>query len=209
MDNRTRVLGNAVDRGAYEIECEDTSNLYDWNADGLVNLLEFNGFSRAWLAHDPNDPAWLADPNSTDPNLSEGWYEWKYRYNLDTSNGSTYAVDLADLMAWVEESPWLWQACWKTEFYQTENSQPMAMMLTDEISVLTAQTETILKAQVVEEKPARQQMAELAAAIGFLQQIWLDEPDLRQQISEEDWRCFMESVYQNYKDLRTNKVWLE
>jgi len=206
MDNRTRVMGNAVDRGAYEIECEDTSNLHDWNADGLVNLSEFNGFSRAWLSHDPNDPAWLADPNVADPNLSEGWYEWKYRYNLDTTNGSTYAVDLADLMAWVEESPWLWMACWKTEFYQTESSQPMAMMLTDEISVLTAQTETVLTAQVIEEKPARQQMAELVAAIGFLQQIWLGEPDLQQEINAEDWQVFMDTLNQSLFDLKTENV---
>jgi len=40
------------------------------SANGVINLYEFNFFSRAWLAHDPNDPAWLAEPN-----LSEDWYD--------------------------------------------------------------------------------------------------------------------------------------
>jgi len=70
MDNRDRVQGNDVDRGAYEIECEDASNSLDWNVDGLVNLYEFNYFSRAWLTYDPNNP--FCDPNNPgyvgDPN---------------------------------------------------------------------------------------------------------------------------------------------
>jgi hypothetical protein len=39
----------AVDIGAYEINCEEISNELDFNADGLVNLVEFNSLSLAWL----------------------------------------------------------------------------------------------------------------------------------------------------------------
>ncbi len=112
MDSRSRVLGDAVDRGAYEIECEDTSNRFDLNADGRVNLHEFNGFSKAWRGHDPNDPVWLADPNLADPNLSEGWDEWKSRYNYEAGGNSRYSIDLADLAVFLEDAPWLWTACW-------------------------------------------------------------------------------------------------
>lgn len=62
---------------ADEIYCTDNNlsddDVYhplDWNTDGLVNLYEYNYFARAWLSHDPNDPA--LDPNDVryDPNLS-------------------------------------------------------------------------------------------------------------------------------------------
>lgn len=49
MDGKERVYGMAVDIGAYEINCEEISNELDFNADGLVNLVEFNSLSLAWL----------------------------------------------------------------------------------------------------------------------------------------------------------------
>ena len=63
MDRNERVLGLAVDIGAYEVSCEDTSNEHDWNADGLINWGEFAYLASVWRAHDPNDPA-LTDPNN-------------------------------------------------------------------------------------------------------------------------------------------------
>jgi hypothetical protein len=126
MDNRTRVLGTAVDRGAYEIECEDVSNELDWNADGLVNLIEFAKFSGAWLSHDPNDPGITTDPNLinephyVDPITYAYWQEhWDPACNLDdTSDTDTeYEIDLADLVIFCGDSPenWLWKACWKDD----------------------------------------------------------------------------------------------
>jgi hypothetical protein len=126
MDNRTRVLGTAVDRGAYEIECEDVSNELDWNADGLVNLIEFAKFSGAWLSHDPNDPGITTDPNLinephyVDPITYAYWQEnWDPMCNLDdTEDADTeYEIDLADLVVFCGDSPqnWLWSACWKND----------------------------------------------------------------------------------------------
>jgi hypothetical protein len=123
MDNRTRVLGNDVDRGAYEIECDQTGNTFDWNADGMVNMAEFNIFSKAWLKHNPNDPAiinpnhpdhqYLTDPNSPgyiDPNCFTEWDSTASHYNFADTGASQYAIDTADLMVFLDH--WQWMACW-------------------------------------------------------------------------------------------------
>jgi hypothetical protein len=197
MDSRVRVLGTRVDIGAYEIDCEDTANLYDLNADGLVNLHEFNLLSRAWLAHDPNDPAWVADPNLADPNLSEDWYEWKHKCNLTTTGGSAYQVDLADLVLWVEESPWLWIACWKAEAILSEQS-----VYSSEASMMLAGVETLsFETEAVEEKSPIEQAVDLAEIIIQLEQLWKDEPDIQQEINSDDWNRFMESVYNSLSEL--------
>ena len=118
-----RKYGTHVDIGADEIySCDEPltedniSNDLDWNADGVVNLYEFSFFQRAWLSHDPNDDEWLADPNLVDPNLSEGWYEWKYQCNLDATEDTDteFQVDLADLDIFWDE--WLWEACWRDNY---------------------------------------------------------------------------------------------
>lgn len=206
MDNRARVLGAAVDRGAYEIDCEDTSNTWDWNADGLVNYSEFNGFSKAWMGHDPNDPAWLANPAIRDPNLSEGWYEWKYKYNVATGGESAYSIDLADVLYFAEESPWLWRACW----VNPEDVQMQQMTLSGgEELVMFTQSEPLTEMPAIEEKSVQEQILDLASTIVFLEQIWLEEPDLQQQISAEDWQVFMDTVYQNMLDLHTGAVPIE
>jgi len=206
MDNRDRVLGTAVDRGAYEIECEDTSNSYDRNADGLVNLVEFNAFSKAWLSHDPNDPMWIADPNLAEPNLTPAWNPV---CNFNTTGDSAYAIDLADLMDWVEEAPWLWKACWVTE-------ESLSEMLAGGDNMLMGDEEVILFSEimassepVVEEKSVQEQILDLASAIVFLERIWLEEPDIQAEISAEGWQKFMDAVYQNLLELQTQDVPIE
>jgi hypothetical protein len=204
MDGKIRVYGAAVDIGAYEIDCEDVSNAMDWNADGIVNLYEFNFFSKAWLSHDPNDPAWRADPNLADPNLSEGWYDWKYRFNLDATSNSAYQVDLADLIVFAEEIPWLWQACWRTEFWPSE-----MMMSGIGERVLLGRSEMAFETQVIQEKSAQEQILDLANVIVQLEQIWLDEPDIQQTINADDWQRFIKAVYQSLFEIETESIQIE
>lgn len=106
MDNDERLYGTFVDIGADEVQCTDVSNNLDWNADGLVNYIEFSAFAQAWLSHDPDDPT-PPDPNDT--------VYWNPLCNLDaTENTDTeYVIDLADLKVFVNDTPWLWEACWK------------------------------------------------------------------------------------------------
>ncbi|MEN6309313.1 MAG: right-handed parallel beta-helix repeat-containing protein [Anaerohalosphaeraceae bacterium] len=125
-----RKYGSAVDIGADEVyDCyddvltdADVHNDLDWNADGIVNLVEFNEFSVAWLSHNPEDPAWLADPNLADPNSAAAWNP---RCNLNSTGSSTYTIDTADLTAFLND--WLWVACWKLEEINTAIAQTESM----------------------------------------------------------------------------------
>ncbi len=105
MDRENRVMGTRADIGADEVDpdCADESHPLDRNADGLVNLIEFEKFSRAWLTHDPNDPQM---PSGIDPN---DFRHWNPRCDLDQD----YDVDLADLRLFAED--WLWTACWRLD----------------------------------------------------------------------------------------------
>jgi uncharacterized repeat protein (TIGR01451 family) len=135
MDNEDRVADNRVDIGADEIHCEDIANDWDWNHDGLVNYVEFNPFSQAWLSHDPNDPE-LNDPNYpnyylyNDPNgvyyvSPETRAAWREDFNLDAAGTSQYLIDLPDFLAWMEESECLWIACWRPEYHPLDYTPPL------------------------------------------------------------------------------------
>jgi uncharacterized repeat protein (TIGR01451 family) len=224
MDDRDRVLGIAVDRGAYEIECEDTSNSMDWNADGLINLYEFNFFSKAWLAHDPNEPG-LADPNMA--------ANWNPQCNLDATDGSTYEIDLADLMVFLGDAPWLWKACWldleELEMQQMSSGsgESMLTLSSSEIVTLSAdegmakavipvqaeiQSDSMAESEallVVEEKPVTEQIADLQDSITFLESLWSENTDIQQTIDPNDWQEFMDSVSQSLLELQIKTVQIE
>jgi hypothetical protein len=213
MDGRDRVLGNYADMGAYEIDCEDVSNeLWDNNADGIVNMVEFNRWARVWLAHDPDDPAilnpghpdyeYLTDPNSpgyVTPESRAAWYPDGYTFNYVAAGTSQYSIDLTDLLYWLEEAPWLWVACWKTEAMQLE----MMMAGGSEMLRMVGFEPLLLETQAVPQKTVLEQMAELANAIVQLENLWLTEPDIRQAIEPDSWDSIMEAVYQNLYELAT------
>ncbi|HPD48688.1 MAG TPA: right-handed parallel beta-helix repeat-containing protein, partial [Anaerohalosphaeraceae bacterium] len=203
MDRKDRVYGMAVDRGAYEVTCEDTSNVWDWNADGIVNFHDvFAGLAAVWHAYDPNDPA-ILDPNHpdheyrTDPN-SPGyvapeamalWYPEGYQYNFSLAGSSQYAVDVADLAVFVEQAPWLWTACWRIE------GEPIQMMSGgsggDMMFVQASETPAI------QEKLPQEQMSDLVNIVGQLEDLWLTDPNIRQEIDSTDWQGFMDALYDN------------
>ena len=69
-----------------------------------------------------------------------------------------------------------------------------------------AQPFAVAETPVIQEKSVQEQMFDLASAIVFLEQIWLEEPDLQQEIDAEAWQEFMDSVYQNLLDLQTGTI---
>lgn len=219
MDGRPRKSGYAVDAGAYEIACDmDVSSPYDLNADGLINLEEFARFSRFFGAHDPNDTA-LTDPNNfdydyrTDPNspgyvTSEQtalWYPDGHKFNFATQGLSAHAIDLADLLAFLEDAPWLWKACW----VDLEEMQMQQMMSAGESMQTFAMSEITSEPPVIQQKSVQEQMVDLATAILFLEQIWLEDPLIQQEIDAQAWQGFMDAVYQNLMELQAVTVQLE
>ncbi len=144
-DAEERLDGDGVEIGADELHScsgdylpEDFANSLDFNADGLVNMDEFGLFSQSWLGHDPNDPAWVADPNMLNPDYvhpilgpARAALAWSSRCNLASTGNSRYAIDIADLEMFVAEGNWLWQACWKV-LSEPLPAEAMTMMASPE-----------------------------------------------------------------------------
>jgi len=209
MDRKDRVYGLAVDRGAYEVTCEETSSPWDWNADGIVNFHEFGRFAAVWRAHDPNDPAFI-DPNHPDheyvtepnspgyvaPEAMALWYPDGCLYNFSIAGSSLYCIDVADLAAFVEDPPWLWMACWleQGELLQMGFGE-MGMMA--------------FEVQPVEMESVESQMKRLVNVIGPLESLWLTDPDIQQEINAADWQQFMDALYDNLIDLYEGTIQIE
>jgi uncharacterized repeat protein (TIGR01451 family) len=207
MDGNPRVYGVAPDMGAYELSCDsNVSSEWDWrHADGLVNLAEFALFSRVWLAHDPNDPgiidpnhpdhAYLTEPNSpgrvTASSLA-AWYPDGHTFNYTATGASQYRIDLADLLYWIDEAPWLWTACW----VNLPEPQPQQMMAGGEMLLMGGFESMTLQTEVVPEKTVPKQMTELAGTIVQLENLWLMEPEMQETINPDEWSRFVDTVYQ-------------
>jgi hypothetical protein len=207
-DGELRLFGDGVDVGADEVyNCydeyvseADVHNDLDWDADGIVNLKEFNAFSRAWLSRSPDE---YGDPNFIDPNEIANWNP---NCNLTDTGSSQYVIDLADLEIFLED--WLWVACWKLQEINTMTTMMSGggeMMLMSE-TVMSFQTVIPAQAEIQVIQPeatVEEQIFQLQDAIAFLEQIWLEEPDLQQEISTEDWQAFLDTIHQNLVDLQT------
>jgi parallel beta-helix repeat protein len=232
IDGEPREYGSEIDMGADEIYCtdgnlddDDVFKSSDWDSDGLVNLHEYNYFAEAWLSHDPNDPA-VKDPNNPvndpndpayiDPNRLEGWYEWKYICNLDDTpeTNTEYEIDLADLeIFW---SDWCWKACY-VNFDTWMHTFGLVDGDTDEMYESQTSSATVLNTQkkpapvveeqavVVEEKSIQEQILDLESAIKFLEEIWMEDDGIQQEIDPDAWQKFMDSVYQSLLDLQSQE----
>lgn len=224
IDGEPREYGSEIDMGADEIYCTDgnldDSDVFkspDWDSDGLVNLHEYSYFAETWLSHDPNDPAFdpndvsynpnLTDPNSPeylDPNQLAGWYEWKYICNLDDEGESAYQIDLADLeIFW---SDWCWKACYVNfdtwmytfglidgdtdEMYESQTSSAMVLNIQKKPAPV-----------VIEEKTIEEQLTDIQEIAGWLENLWDEDPSVRDEIDEQQWNEFMNHIYDWMDDL--------
>ncbi len=189
-----RKYGDAVDVGADEVyDCHDdhlsdadVHNDCDFDADGIVNLDEFNTFSKAWLSFDPNCSHL---PNPVDPNQILHWNPvCDLDHDLD--------VDETDLIQFCNN--WLWIACWKldevnTAMMATQSSMqplslmPAPMMAQDNLSTASLQEtsapEPVFESVAMAEEPAIVQEDGEASAetlteiIDFLNEALLTETD--------------------------------
>jgi len=55
--------------------------------------------------------------------------------------------------------------------------------------------------QVTSEPPAFKQIGELADIILKLEEIWLTDPAIQQEIDSSEWQGFMDALYYNLLDL--------
>jgi hypothetical protein len=168
IDGEDRVMGSFVDVGADEVDpaCNDVYHPIDWNADGVVNLLEFSEFSHSWMTCDPNRPGGTSgyDPNDL--------LRWNSKCDLDQD----YDVDLADLVILADNQTrnWLWVACWRLELQSEQLEQMMNMAPAGGMQMQSSLSDfTSVKTSIITtEKPIREQIIELKDTIQFLEEIW-------------------------------------
>ena len=137
------------------------------------------------------------DPNFADPNEYESWNP---RCNLEQSGDSEHKIDLADLAVFVEEVPWLWRACWL-------DGEDLFRQIVGGGEGMSRRGNAILANQP--EPSSKQKIADLVSIIVFLEKIWLEEPDIQQEIDVQIWQEFMDSVYQGLLDLQSIDVQIE
>jgi hypothetical protein len=207
MDDDGRVANSRVDIGADEVDCEDVSNPLDWDADGLVNLKEFSKFQKAWLSRDSE----FWDPNLVDPN---DFINWNSLCDLNND----HQVTLPDIVQFLDDSPWLWQACWKNSglyeammmFGGDNVAEASSFGISSTIPAASIQTETLQEVpeqQSVQSEPTiEEQILSLKDSIEFLEKLWLEEPDIQQEIDADDWKAFIDAVHQSLLELQVLKT---
>jgi hypothetical protein len=212
MDSESRVVGDYVDVGADELySCDgdysedDFYNALDWNADGVVNMQEISGFSSAWLSHDPGEPG-LADANDA--------VNWNSACNLDDTGDSEYIIDLADLVVFASETPWLWEACWRDnyiEMYGMMMGGGEAMfglgaeeVMMESVPASSEETSYVEEEQNVYADKSEQELALFVKGIYELieqLEIWIEE-DLDDTESAKEIIGHLEAMLQDIKESR-------
>ena len=182
MDGRVRVMEATADMGAYEV------NLFDLDVDGRVNLYEFGVLASVWRAHDPEDPQSAGVPAE---NLAL-WNSDAEKCNFANTGYSEYAIDFADLAAFVEGAPWPLPGGLPQEGGSVE-----MMMGGGEGMLLTGLETTSLVIQAVPKGSTSERLADLVNIVGQLETIWLADPSIQQEIDGGDWQQFMEALYGN------------
>jgi len=204
IDGDGRISGLHADIGADEIACEDTSDSLDWTADGVINLEEFATLSAAWRTHDPNDP--VCDPNHpghvSDPNAPgyidpASFANWNATCDFDAD----FDVDLDDLLGWVQNGSWLWQACWRGErigMMRSAGGEPTTALAAPGPVSLVAEP-----SRVPGEKPLFERMRQGARIAVFLERLRRNHPEIEEAVDKDDWARFVGDVYEWLYELRT------
>ncbi|MCK5563884.1 MAG: DUF11 domain-containing protein [Planctomycetes bacterium] len=165
IDNDDRVYDGDVDLGSDEVSCtDDIANVLDFNGDGLVNNLEFAMFARAWLTS-------LGDPN----------------YIEDCDRNEDDEIDIYDIKEFA--NGWAWQACWKKLPPQTAQASQQSMMMPMSMSLDAMTIEAPEPEPTIEER-----IAQAEDNIAFLERIWLEDEEVQDHYTEQEWDDFIGKI---------------
>jgi hypothetical protein len=137
-------------------------------------------------------------PNPIDPNAI---LHWNPICDLD----SDLDVDMGDLVLFIPE--WCWKACWRFDILAMQQPVTINAISTDGITenrLLSVDSiETVDRGILSPQKSTQQEALELQDAIQFLEQLWLDDPVLRETNTTESWNSFMRSLQESLVELKT------
>jgi len=183
--NWTGIGSAIVDMDADEVACDDVFDEWDFNADGIVNLHEFSGMADAWLKDDPNDP---------------NWTDTYQKYDL-VEDGQIDIDDLNALVCYEDDEKWLWEACW----FSSDTLMMMGMdggmdkamaaaAMTDE-QIEQAKLDKWYKTRPPHVMTVWEEIKLVEESLDWLEKVWLEDEQLRKEVSEEEWKEFINSLY--------------
>ena len=222
IDTDARVYNSRVDMGADEVSCTDVSNLSDFNGDGIVNYRDFAVLSKSWL-HD--DPAVSSDPNDIvnwnpkcDLNyddtvdvddlaiVADAWL-WEACYRLAAEGTLMETMSMMSTMSYDISAPMAFEP---VAVMSLEDSDTF---IVDDIANQLIEVQLQFKADKIAE--AREHRAYLASLptteeriaqaednILFLERIWLEDEEIQDHYTEQDWDDFIGKIETWIDDLK-------
>jgi hypothetical protein len=159
-------------------------------------MVEYAAFAASWLVPDSNE---LFNPQ------------------CDLNNDNY--IDLADFAGFCEG--WLWTACWRLDLQQLLTQQMMMSSVENVAEASGFKSSAVIPAQECHpglrsgvqatqiEESIEQQILNLQDTIAFLDQLWLEEPDIRREINAKDWQNFIRAVHHSLSDLQAESIQME
>jgi len=188
IDGDDRIInwtGSAtVDMGADEVACGDVFDEWDFNADGIINMHDFSGMADAWLKEDD-------DPN---------WIDTYQKYDL-IEDGQIDIDDLNALVCYQNDEKWLWEACWFSSdtlmMMGMDGGMDKAMAaapMTDE-QIKQAKLDKWYTTRPPHVMTVWEEIKLVEESLDWLEKVWLEDEQLRKEVSEEEWKEFINSLY--------------
>ncbi len=182
--NWTGIGSAIVDMGADEVACGDVYDEWDFNADGIINLHDFSGMADAWLKDDE-------DLN---------WIDTYQKYDL-VENGQIDLADLNALVCYEDDEKWLWEACWFSPdtlmMMGMDGGMDKAMAaaaMTDE-QIEQAKLDKWYKTRPPHVMTVWEEIKLVEESLDWLEKVWLEDEQLRKEVSPEEWKEFINSLY--------------
>ena len=198
IDGDDRVYNSYADIGADEFACYDIYNPIDFNADGIVNLIDYSQFANVWM-FDTSDSGWSS----------------VYDLHPDLQ------IDLVDL--YVFNNNYLWSPCWNHDTdppgaYRSSSPPPAftsrdsysalsksisSEYLTYESSTLTSSTKpaSTYNPQTYQ-MPLEYQIAQAKKIITWAEDAWKTYPEIQKEITKSEWQDFIDSLYDYLDQLK-------
>jgi uncharacterized repeat protein (TIGR01451 family) len=190
IDGDDRIIdwtgSETVDMGADEVACGDVFDELDINADGIINLHDFSGMADAWLKKDEDS----------------NWTDTYQKYDL--VEDEEMEINIADLNAFAyneDDQKWLWEACWFSPdtlmMMGMDGGMDKAMAaapMTDE-QIEQAKLDKWYTTRPPHVMTVWEEIKLVEESLDWLEKVWLEDEQLRKEVSKEEWKEFINSLY--------------
>ena len=182
------------------------TNPLDWNDDGFVNYEEFSRFQAAWLSQDGglnwNPVCDLDDSGAIDMGdvmifLNDWlWISCEQRALMTVPQQDDPLQVLSEEVSQLQTNIGLLDTLWQTDpnMQQQFTAEEWQVFMDTLYEELTTKTRTLYELQTG--MSMIDQVLGLQSDIAMLEDLWLTDPDIQQQIDPADWQTLMDSLYQ-------------